>query len=86
MVWIVPCIVLGGGAHLKSVLYKYSFQCYDEAVIDEMTQEVEMQANPLLVEARKELCGNNTFDPKKSNVLPTLAAEEKWADEMTRTA
>ena len=52
-----------------------------------MTQDAEMMTNPLLVEARKEIQGgNNTFDPKKSNVLPTLAIEEKWKDELTRTA
>ena len=62
-------------------------QCYDESVIDEMTEEVQMQTNPLLMEVKKEIqsmIGNNTFDPKKSNVLPTLAAEEKW-ENVTRT-
>ena len=31
------------------------FQCYDEAVIDEMTEDREMMTNPDLVEARKDL-------------------------------
>ena len=54
-------------------------QCYDEAVLEEMTEEAQIQTNPILLEVKREFqAGNNTFDPMKSNVLPTLAAEEKW--------
>ena len=70
-------------------------QCYDEAVIEEMTEDREMLTNPDLVEARKELKtvrGENPlvaqkmmkFDPSKSNILSTLAAEE--GQKVTRTA
>ena len=73
------------------------FQCYDEAVIDEMTEDREMMTNPDLVEARKDLKkerGENPlvtqkmmkFDPRKSNILTTLAAEEAHKKEITRTA
>ena len=65
------------------------FQCYDEAVIEEMTEDREMLTNPELVEKRKDLQSNmrnenplvqqkmQQFDPRKSNVLTTLAAEER---------
>ena len=68
-------------------LFNYHcLQCYDEAVLDEMTEEVQMQTNPLLLETKREIqSGNNTFNPKKSNVLPTIAADEKW-DNAARTA
>merc|ERR1712165_177454 len=70
-------------------------ECYDEAVIEEMTEDREMLTNPDLVEARKDLKkerGENPlisqkmmkFDPRKSNILTTLAAEE--AQKVTRTA
>ena len=73
------------------------FQCYDEAVIDEMTEDREMMTNPDLVEARKDLKkerGENPlitqkmmkFDPCKSNNLTTLAAEEAHKKEIKRTA
>ena len=64
-----------------------------------MTEDREMLTNPDLVEARKELKtvrGENPlvaqkmmkFDPRASNVLNTLAAEEGRAmkEKMTRTA
>ena len=75
-----------------------NFQCYDEAVIDEMTEDREMMTNPDLVEARKDLKkerGDNPlinqkmmkFDPKSSNVLNTLAAEEgRMKEKVTRAA
>lgn len=74
--------------HYYLFLYIYiCFQCYDEAVIEEMTEDREMLTNPDLVEQRKQLQtkrGDNPlinqkmmkFDPKASNVLNTLAAEE----------
>merc|ERR1712211_107223 len=48
--------------------YNCPIDCYDEAVIEEMTEDREMM----------------TFDPRKSNVLTTLAAEER--DKATRHA
>ena len=71
------------------------FQCYDEAVIEEMTEDREMLTNPDLVEARKDLKtarGENPlvaqkmmkFDSSKSGVLATLAAEEGM--KVSRTA
>merc|ERR1712203_450284 len=75
--------------------YNCPIECYDEAVIEEMTEDREMLTNPELVEARKELKtvrGENPlvaqkmmkFDPSKSNILSTLAAEE--GQKVTRTA
>ena len=74
-------------------------QCYDEAVIEEMTEDREMLTNPDLVEQRKKLQtqrGENPlirqnmmkFDPKNSNVINTLAAEEGrgGGEKMTRAA
>ena len=63
-------------------------QCYDEAVIEEMTEDREMLTNPELVEKRKDLQAvrhdnplvqqkMQQFDPRKSNVLTTLALEER---------
>ena len=60
-----------------------SLQCYDEAVIEEMTEDREMLTNPDLVEARKDLKtqrGENpliqqkmmNFDPSRSNVLSAV--------------
>jgi len=77
--------------------YNCPIECYDEAVIDEMTEDREMMTNPDLVEARKDLKkerGENPliaqkmmkFDPRKSNILTTLAAEEAHKKEITRTA
>ncbi len=71
-------------------------QCYDEAVIEEMTEDREMLTNPDLVEQRKKLQvqrGENPliaqkmmkFDPNQSSVLTTLAAEEAKG-KMTRAA
>ena len=81
--------------HQYLVIYCVAPQCYDEAVIEEMTEDREMLTNPDLVEARKELKsvrGENPlvaqkmmkFDPSKSNILSTLAAEE--GQKVTRTA
>merc|ERR1719232_1840485 len=75
--------------------YNCPIECYDEAVIEEMTEDREMLTNPDLVEARKDLKtarGENplvaqkmmTFDPSKSNILSTLAAEEGM--KVSRTA
>merc|ERR1712087_191619 len=75
--------------------YNCPIECYDEAVIEEMTEDREMLTNPDLVEARKDLKtarGENPlvaqkmmkFDPSKSNILSTLAAEE--GQKVTRTA
>ena len=74
-------------------------QCYDEAVIEEMTEDREMLTNPDLVEQRKKLQtqrGENPliaqkmmkFNPQASNVLNTLAAEEgrSMKEKMTRAA
>jgi len=79
--------------------YNCPIECYDEAVIEEMTEDREMLTNPDLVEQRKKLQtqrGENPlisqkmmkFDPRASNVLNTLAAEEGRAmkEKMTRTA
>jgi len=79
--------------------YNCPIECYDEAVIEEMTEDREMLTNPDLVEQRKELQskrGENPlirqnmmkFDPKSSNVLSTLAAEEgrDKKEKMTRAA
>jgi len=77
--------------------YNCPIECYDEAVIEEMTEDREMLTNPDLVEARKDLKtqrGENPlisqkmmkFDPTKSNILSTLAAEEAHKKEVTRTA
>ena len=71
------------------------FQCYDEAVIEEMTEDREMLTNPDLVEARKDLKtarGENplvaqkmmTFDPSKSSIAGIIAQEE--AQKVSRTA
>merc|ERR1711992_397902 len=79
----------------KNNQYNCPIECYDEAVIEEMTEDREMLTNPDLVEARKDLKtqrGENpliaqkmmTFDPSKSNILTTLAAEE--SKKVTRTA
>lgn len=73
------------------------FQCYDEAVIEEMTEDREMLTNPELVEKRKDLQSNmrnenplvqqkmQQFDPRKSNVLTTLQSVEREKT-ATRTA
>jgi hypothetical protein len=77
--------------------YNCPIECYDEAVIEEMTEDREMLTNPELVEKRKDLQQNKNdnpilaqkmqkFDPRQSNVLSTLAAEEKMKKEVTRTA
>ena len=79
------------------IFIKYSqlAQCYDEAVIEEMTEDREMLTNPDLVEARKDLKtqrGENpliaqkmmTFDPSKSSIVGVIRAEE--AQKVTRTA
>jgi len=77
--------------------YNCPIECYDEAVIDEMTEDREMMTNPDLVEARKDLKkerGDNPlinqkmmkFDPRKSNILGTIAAEESQKNHVTRTA
>jgi len=79
--------------------YNCPIECYDEAVIDEMTEDREMLTNPELVEQRKKLQtqrGENPlisqkmmkFNPQTSNVLNTLAAEEGRAmkEKMTRAA
>merc|ERR1712193_595535 len=47
--------------------YNCPIECYDEAVIEEMTEGGE---NPLINQKMMK------FDPKSSNVLNTLAAEE----------
>merc|ERR1712203_295153 len=69
--------------------YNCPIECYDEAVIEEMTEDREMLTNPELVEKRKGLQTTRQhdnplvqqkmqqFDPRKSNVLTTLAAEER---------
>jgi len=69
--------------------YNCPIECYDEAVIEEMTEDREMLTNPELVEKRKDLQTTRQhdnplvqqkmqqFDPRKSNVLTTLAAEER---------
>ena len=70
--------------------YNCPIECYDEAVIEEMTEDREMLTNPELVEKRKDLQTTRMqhdnplvqqkmqqFDPRKSNVLTTLAAEER---------
>merc|ERR1712105_583906 len=67
--------------------YNCPIECYDEAVIEEMTEDREMLTNPELVEKRKDLQTTRMqhdnplvqqkmqqFDPRKSNVLTTLAA------------
>merc|ERR1712165_413817 len=77
--------------------YNCPIECYDEAVIEEMTEDREMLTNPELVEKRKDLQSTRVqhdnpliqqkmmnFDPRKSNVLTTLAAEER--DKATRHA
>jgi len=75
--------------------YNCPIECYDEAVIEEMTEDREMLTNPELVEKRKDLQAvrhdnplvqqkMQQFDPRKSNVLTTLAAEER--DKANRTA
>ena len=77
--------------------YNCPIECYDEAVIEEMTEDREMLTNPELVEKRKDLQTTRMqhdnplvqqkmqqFDPRKSNVLTTLAAEER--DKANRTA
>jgi len=76
--------------------YNCPIECYDEAVIEEMTEDREMLTNPELVEKRKDLQTTRQhdnplvqqkmqqFDPRKSNVLTTLAAEER--DKANRTA
>ena len=80
---------------IDDVNYMFVSQCYDEAVIEEMTEDREMLTNPDLVEARKDLKtarGENplvaqkmmTFDPSKSNILSAITAEE--GQKMTRTA
>jgi hypothetical protein len=79
--------------------YNCPIECYDEAVIEEMTEDREMLTNPDLVEQRKKLQtqrGENPlirqnmmkFDPKNSNVINTLAAEEGrgGGEKMTRAA
>jgi len=79
--------------------YNCPIECYDEAVIEEMTEDREMLTNPDLVEQRKKLQterGENPliaqkmmkFNPAASNVLNTLAAEEGRAmkEKMTRAA
>lgn len=78
--------------------YNCPIECYDEAVIEEMTEDREMLTNPELVEKRKDLQIQHprnenplvaqkmrAFDPRQSNVLTTLAAEEKRTKEVTRT-
>jgi len=76
--------------------YNCPIECYDEAVIEEMTEDREMLTNPDLVEQRKKLQvqrGENPliaqkmmkFDPNQSSVLTTLAAEEAKG-KMTRAA
>jgi len=77
--------------------YNCPIECYDEAVIEEMTEDREMLTNPELVEKRKDLQTTRQhdnplvqqkmqqFDPRKSNVLTTLAAEER-DKAATRTA
>jgi hypothetical protein len=75
--------------------YNCPIECYDETVIEEMTEDREMLTNPELVEKRKELHKTQenpliaqkmmNFDPRRSNVLTTLAAEERQAKEV-RTA
>ena len=71
------------------------FQCYDEEVIEEMTEDREMLTNPDLVEARKDLKtkrGENpliaqkmmSFDPSKSNILSAINADE--SQKISRTA
>merc|ERR1711881_498234 len=70
--------------------YNCPIEVYDEAVIEEMTEDREMLTNPELVEKRKDLQTTRMqhdnplvqqkmqqFDPRKSNVLTTLAAEER---------
>merc|ERR1712106_349756 len=65
--------------------YNCPIECYDDAVIEEMTEDREMLTNPELVEKRKDLQHDNPmvqqnmrqFDPRQSNVLGALAAEEK---------
>jgi len=75
--------------------YNCPIECYDEAVIEEMTEDREMLTNPDLVEARKDLKtqrGENpliaqkmmTFDPSKSSIVGVIRAEE--AQKVTRTA
>jgi len=76
--------------------YNCPIECYDEAVIEEMTEDREMLTNPDLVDKRKELQNMRhdnpliqqkmmNFDPRKSNVLQTLASEER-AKTASRTA
>ena len=77
--------------------YNCPIECYDEAVIEEMTEDREMLTNPELVEKRKDLQSTRVqhdnpliqqkmmnFDPRKAKVLTTLAAEER--DKATRHA
>lgn len=76
--------------------YNCPIEVYDEAVIEEMTEDREMLTNPELVEQRKRLQAQrenpliaqkmNTFDPSKSGVLATLQKEEKSKQNMTRNA
>ncbi len=77
--------------------YNCPIECYDEAVIEEMTEDREMLTNPELVEKRKDLQSNmrnenplvqqkmQQFDPRKSNVLTTLQSVEREKT-ATRTA
>merc|ERR1719264_734695 len=62
--------------------YNCPIECYDEAVIEEMTEDRDLQTtrqhdNPLVQQKMQQ------FDPRKSNVLTTLAAEER--DKANRT-
>merc|ERR1711934_968323 len=69
-------------------------ECYDEAVIEEMTEDREMLTNPELVEQRKKLQAQrenplvaqkmNTFDPSKSGVLATIQIVDR--EQATRNA
>jgi len=72
-----------GKLNIEVNQYNCPIECYDEAVIEEMTEDREMLTNPELVEQRKQLQskrGENPlvnqkmmkFDPKASNVLSCI--------------
>jgi hypothetical protein len=74
--------------------YNCPIEAYDEAVIEEMTEDREMLTNPELVEQRKKLQAQrenplvaqkmNTFDPSKSGVLATIQIVDR--EQATRNA
>jgi len=66
-----------GKQPIEIAQYNSPIECYTEEVIDEMTQEITMATIPQAVDAYREMHqGAQTFDPTKSAVLSTIAAEE----------